>query len=373
MTNNRTFYATDPYFSSNNQNYIMRKLILSLCALFFFALSYGQRNDEVKRLVDEGIVLHDKGNYESAIKKYDEALKIDAQDYDANYEKSLSLLSAKKYDDCITLSTEIIQKFSSNPNIRQAYSNLGSALDDAGRQEEAIKAYNSGLEKFPNYYLLHFNKGLTLMRMKKYDDALESYASALKDNGLHPSSNYYTGVILQDDNRIPALLAYATFLAIEPQSDRSKKAFDAIQEIVYRGIKKEGNNTTINISMDMLDTKKKKKTENDFSSIEFTFTLLGGLDNSKGMDTVAKTAADKFDLKLQMLINSLEVNQKNSKGFYWEHYVPFFIELKKKNYTNVLANLIYYTSDKESQVWSNLNGEKVNEFYNWLRAYQWQD
>jgi tetratricopeptide (TPR) repeat protein len=315
-------------------------------------------------------VLHDNGDYEGAIKKYDEALKIDVNDYDANYEKSMSLLYAKKYDECIALSNEIIQKFPSNPNTRQAYSNLGSALDDAGRQDEAIKAYNKGLEKFPTFYLLHFNKGLTFIRMKKYQDALESYADALKNNGIHASSNYYTGRILQNENRIPALLAYATFLAAEPQSDRSKEAFDAVQEIVYRGVKKEGNNTTINISMDMLDSKKKKKTDNDFSSIEFTFTLFGSMD-SKEIDSIAKTAADKFDFKLQLLINSLETNQKNGKGFYWEHYAPFFIELKKKNYTIVLSNLIYYSADKDSQVWTNVNAEKVKEFYDWFQAYKW--
>lgn len=351
----------------------MRKLILGFCALLFLSTGFAQRNADVKRLVDEGIVLHDNGDYEGAIKKYDEAIKIDATDYDANYEKSLSLLSAKKYDECIALSNEIIDKFKDNPNLRQVYSNLGSALDDAGRQDEAIKAYDRGLKKFPGYYLLYFNRGLTYMRMKEYKDALESYEGALKDNGLHPSSNYYTGMILQNDNRIPALLAYATFLAIEPKSERSKKAFDAIQEIVYRGIKTDGDKTTINISMDMLDHKKKKKAENDFSEIEFTFTLLGGMDNSKGVDSVAKTAADKFDLKLQLLINSLQTNQKGSKGFYWEHYVPFYIELKKKNYTNILSHLIYYASDKESQVWANLNSEKVDQFYKWLRAYQWQD
>ena len=95
------------------------------------------------------------------------------------------------------------------------------------------------------------------------------------------------------------------------------------------------------------------------------------MDNSNGMDSLAKTPADKFDFKLQLLINSLEINLKTGKGFYWEHYVPFFIELKKKNYTNVLSHIIYYSADKDAQVWANVNAEKVREFYDWLQNYQW--
>lgn len=350
----------------------MKKLALTviISAGFLFALS--QSTENVKQLVREGIELHDKGDFEGAIRKYDEALKIDASDFDANYEKSLSMMYAKKYDECISLSKQMLERFRDHPSLRQVYSNLGSALDDAGKPEEALKVYDKGIKKFPDYYSLYFNKGLTYTRMKSYDEALESYSLALKNNGLHASSNYYTGLILQNQNRIPSLLAYTIFLVIEPQSDRAKKAYEAVQEIVYRGIRKEGNNTTINISMDMLDSKKKKKTDNDFSSVEFAFTLLGGLD-SKGLDSLAKTAADKFDFKLQLLINSLASNKKGNKGFYWEHYVPFFIELKDKSYTNVFSHLIYYASDKDSQVWANLNPDKIKEFYNWLETYKWAD
>jgi len=95
------------------------------------------------------------------------------------------------------------------------------------------------------------------------------------------------------------------------------------------------------------------------------------MDNSKEVDSVAKTAADKFDMKLQLLIGFLENNKKGSKGFYWEHYVPFFIELKAKNYTNTVSHIIHYYSDKESQVWANLHSDKIDEFHKWLETYQW--
>jgi tetratricopeptide (TPR) repeat protein len=351
----------------------MKKLMLTVFIFFLSLIGFSQRNDVVKDLVNRGIELHDNGAYEDAIGKYNEALQIAPKDYDANYEKSFSLFAMKKYDECIKLCHYIIGEFSNNQKVQEVYSILGSVFDDMGKADEALSVYTNGIEKYPNYYLLHFNKGLTYTRIKKYDEALDCYISALKLNGLHASSNYYTALILQANNRIPSLLAYITFIAIESQSNRSVKAYEAIQEIVYRGIKKEGRNTTINLSMDMLDDKKKKKkAENDFSNIDLVFSLLGTMDDSKGIDSIAKTAADKFDLKLQFLINSLENSAKESTGFYWEHYVPFFIEMKTKNYINVLSNIIYFSQDKDAQTWVNQNSDKVKEFYSWLEIYQWK-
>lgn len=121
----------------------------------------------------------------------------------------------------------------------------------------------------------------------------------------------------------------------------------------------------------MLD-QKKKKSQDDFSSVELGFSLLGTIDDSKDLDSVAKTAADKFDLKLQLLINALSNGKKDGRGFYWEHYVPFFIEMKEKKYTTVLSNVVLLASgDKGSADWINEHHDAVKDFYDWLDKYSW--
>jgi len=350
----------------------MKQVMFFSLFILISILSSAQRNEQVKKLVKDGIELHDKGDYDGAIKKYDAALAIDPNDIYANYEKAYSCNLAKRYKDCIDICKFIIKTLPDNSLMNQVYEVYGNALDDSGNSNEAIKIYNEGLKKFPEYYMLHFNKGVTCMKLEKKDEALSAYNLALRYNGLHPSSNYYTGSLLQKQNRIPAMLAYMTFLALEPQTERSKKAFDAIDEIIYRNIKKDGNNTTISISMDMLDQAKDKKAENNFGSVELAFSMLGTMDNAKGIDSIAKTPADKFDFKLQMLINALANSIKEGKGFYWEHYVPFFIEMKKQGYTQALSNIIYQASGEEkSSKWLEENEKKVNEFYEWLGKYTW--
>ncbi len=347
------------------------KKIISLALFAALILPAIAQQTDVKKLVQEGIALHDKGDYEAAIKKYDEALKLNPEDFDAAYEKSMTCLYAKRYNDCIALSKTLIEKFPGNPTLKQAYSNWGSALDDEGKPEEALKVYDNGLAAFPDHYLLHFNKGLTYARLKKYNEAAACYKSALQLNPLHASSNYQLGSLYQKSNRIASLLAYLTFVVCEPQSERSKQAYDAVQEIVYRNISKDGKNTTITLSPDFLNRSEKKQMPDDFSTAELMFSLVGSMDNAKGMDSLAKTAAGKFDFKLQMLIGSLSEGAKQHSGFFWEHYVPFFSDLKKEGYTGVLSNLLYFSKDAGAQSWMESNREKVDAFYKWWQSRSW--
>jgi Tfp pilus assembly protein PilF len=343
-----------------------------VCSLFFIALPAFSQKERVTQLVKEGVELHDKGDYEGAITKYDEALKIDQYDFNANYEKSLSSLYAKHYKECIEICRFMIVRFADDPLAKQVYSNYGSALDDSGETDEAIRIYNEGIGKFPGYYSLFFNRGLTYLRLKKNEEALKDFTSSIRLNPLHPASNLYTGLILKDGNRIPAYLALITFIIAEPQGDRAKRAFGALEDIRNKNITKNGNNTTITLSSDALDTKNKKKTDDDFSSIELMFSLMSSMD-TKEADSVIKTAADKFDLQLQIVINSLEVNKKNAKGFYWQHYVPFFTEMKKKEFTSVVSNIIYMSSEADSSLpWIKDNNEKVKAFYKWVGEYKWE-
>lgn len=349
----------------------MRKFITLALLSFHFLTAVAQTDSDVKKLVREGIELHDKGDYDGAIKKYDEALTLNADDFDAAYEKSLTCMYLKRHDECIALSKTLVQKFAGNPTLKQVYSNWGSALDDKGEPEEAIKVYNKGLLQFPNHYLLHFNKGLTYARLKKYNEAAAGYKDALKANPLHPSSHYQLASLHQDGNRIASLLAYLTFIVCEPQSERSKNAFSAVQEIVYRNVKKENGQTTLFISTEMLETGNKKNVPDDFRSIELTFSFLGNLDNAKGMDSVANTQAAKFDFKMQMLFGILSEKAKGQSGFFWTQYVPFFSEMKAKGYTGVLSNLVYLSADADAQSWAEQHKEKIGEFYDWLKKRAW--
>lgn len=351
----------------------MRKAYLVMAFSIFSLLAAAQENKDARQLVQEGIALHDKGNYEAAIEKYEDALKIDKDFFDAYYEKSYSLYSLGKTKECASLSKDIIKKFPEHPSLNAVYIQYGSALDDLGKPKDALEIYEEGIKKFPGEYLLHFNKALTLQKTGKNDEALEEYQFSLALKPLHSSSNLYTGLLLHKTNKIPALLAYCTFLAIEPNTKRSKETFTLVQELMGGGVKKDGNNVTIFLDPSILGDKKKGKGENDFKTAELIFTMSAALDKSKEVDSIAKTPADKFSLKLQLLINSIADGIKEGKGFYWTHYAPFFADMKEKDQVGTLARLLYLSAgDEENTQWVSDNEAKVEAFYDWLKAYKWK-
>lgn len=348
----------------------MKRILFSLVILFSAVLVFAQGNPEAQELVSEGIGLHDKGDYEAAIKKYDQAIKLDENYFNAWYEKLYSLFEWGKKKECITLSKDVIKKFPDNPGLRHVYIQYGSALDDIGKPQEAIEIYNKGISIYPGEYLLHFNKGLTLQRLEKYDEALLCYQESLKLKPLHSSSNYYTGLILHETNKIPALLAYATFLAIEPRSDRSEEGMQRVENILWGNIKKEGDKTTIMMDISSLKDDKGKNDENNFRSVEVFFALSGA--SSKELDSLTKTPAEKLSFRLQLLINSLANNRKNGKGFYWDHYVPFFMEMNEKKMVGTLAHLMYLKiSGEDGMKWLEENEKEVDAFYDWIKGYKW--
>jgi len=66
-----------------------------------------------------------------------------------------------------------------NPNLKQAYNNLGNLLNKLGRSHEALIYLNKALEIDPQYVSALINKGIALVKLGKYNQALECFEKAL--------------------------------------------------------------------------------------------------------------------------------------------------------------------------------------------------
>lgn len=67
-----------------------------------------------------------------------------------------------------------------NPNIPELNFNLGAILFSENSVEEAIKFYNKAIQLNPNFPEVHFNLGITLQSIGQYDQAIQSYEKALQ-------------------------------------------------------------------------------------------------------------------------------------------------------------------------------------------------
>jgi tetratricopeptide (TPR) repeat protein len=349
----------------------MKKYILLSLFLVSCIFGYAQ-TDRVKKLVKDGVTLHDQGKYSDALTKYDEAISLDDTYFDAFYEKAYTLYAMKRLEECCDLSKKIVRQFPDEPLLKGVYVHYGSAMDELGKSKAAIKIYDEGLKKFPGYFLLNFNKGITYAIMNEQDKAYASYKEALIDNPFHTSSYFRVAEMLRSTNRIPAMLACIMHLMLEPTSDRSPVSFSMLKELIYGNVKKTGDNTiTITMDPDMLDSKKSKNKEDNFSMQEMLFTMSSALDKDSVLSSITKTDIEKFDLKFQLLINSLP---GEGKGFFTERYVPFFKSLKENDHTMIVSRLVFKnTNDEANAAWLKVNTDKVASFYEWVKAYPWPD
>ena len=84
------------------------------------------------------------------------------------------------------------------------------------------------------------------------------------------------------------------------------------------------------------------------------------------------THVDRFEKKLNSMFESLDESKKGNSGFYWEFLAPYFIELGKNNYENVLAHLVFSNQEDDNvSGWLLENESSVRSFYEWSSNYKW--
>jgi tetratricopeptide (TPR) repeat protein len=348
----------------------MKKILAWLVFIITVAITYGQ--DEVARLVNEGIKLHDDRKYEEALIKYDSALHISKNHYLANYEKSYTLMAMKRYDECITISRFLLALEPKNINSKAVYVNLGSALDDKGEETEALKEFSKGIEEYPDFYLLYFNRGITYNKMEKDTEAQADLQNALRCRPLHPGSHLFLGRLMMDKNRVPAIFSFFTFLLAEPESARSKDQYNQMESLFMKGISesKGGTGATVIGIESLLTDRKKKLAENDFSSLDVFLSLAGALDKDDKYKN--QNPAERLHRKTGDLITMIKEQKKTGEGFYWDFYVPFLSDLKANDHlltASYIASL--QSADEKVNKWLEDNRPKIDAFYKWMENYKW--
>lgn len=350
-------------------------LMLCICLIMFTITSLANVIDppkltpkapteEESTLTKEGKILHDKGKYDEAISKYEQVLKLNSDNVSALYEMGFSYFAKKDHKKSLEIALKGA-RYKSNI-LPDYYVLIGNNYDLLGEADKAIDVYQKGIKLSPQEVSLHYNLAVTYYGAKKADKAVKSLKTAISVNHNHLSSHFaLSQVYYQTGYKIPALLASLRFLANEPKSNRSEVALKLVKEIL-QGSAKEASNQ-INILM----SPEEKKDEGDFSSISAIVALTSASrfleENKKKTDS--ENLADQVEVLFSVLKEN--VNKKN-KGFGWEYYVPYFVELDSKNYSKAF---IYYilqsTNSPEVKKWLSDNQPLVDEFLLWSKNYSW--
>ena len=179
----------------------MRLFILAL-SIFTLGNPAFSQSDKLSGLLNQGIALHDKGDFASAVKIYDNIIQLDSSYQAAYYEKSFSLYGWGKYPEAIDLCEHFMDRFPDSKLGKDIFTNHGSALDAMGKSTEAISVYTEGILTYPDSYMLHFNRGITEYQLKLYPEAANDFKNSVSLNPFHPSSHQSLSYCMYEKNKL---------------------------------------------------------------------------------------------------------------------------------------------------------------------------
>jgi hypothetical protein len=171
--------------------------------------------------------------------------------------------------------------------------------------------------------------------------------------------------------RIPSILAYSRFLALEPESQRALRTLPVLQGLLVGGVSKSGENR-INITFGA--PAKGLKDEGDFMGAEMMLSIMVAGDLIEKPGQPKDKPASPFE-RLVTLYTAMGESLKNSKpkgGFAATYYVPYFAALVEAGHTEAFVTQAWKAGNLEGAAeWAKANDAKLPAFRAWSQAFRW--
>lgn len=318
-----------------------------------------------KRLIEEGINFHDRGDYDSAIVRYKEALSINSTNADAMYELAFSSYTAGN----VRQAQDYLERaygydFSNRMVVLDM---LGTIYDETSQPDKAIRMYQEAMRLRPDFYLPYFNMGVTLLRMEKPDDAAGYLKQAIERNPWHPGSNYLLGrVYFGRHLRTPALLALTRVLILDPSGrygDQTAAMVDQILAGRIGGIKQQDSATMITLNVDT--------SEGNFMAsemgVDMMVSLKGGIksydDHIEALRTHLTIISELDSVKATSTI-------AQDTGFAQRTYTHFIRALSQDNQLLTFCHAVSLkSSQKGAEAWIRKHPKEMEELMAWVKDY----
>ena len=124
-----------------------------------------------------GVTLSGRGQVDSAIAHYQQALEIKPDYAEGHYNLGNALAGRGRVDSAVAHYRQALEV---KPDYAEACNNLGNALAGRGQIDSAITYYRKTLEIKPDYAEAHYNLGIALAGRGQIDSAIAHYQQALE-------------------------------------------------------------------------------------------------------------------------------------------------------------------------------------------------
>ena len=166
--------------------------------------------------LERGLTHHHAGRLDEAEACYRRALADQPDHADALHLLGVIAHQLKRHDVAVTLIGQAIRQNGQNPFY---FSNLGIALQNQGKLDEAIAAYRHAIGIKPDYAEVHSNLGIALKSQRKLDEAIAACRRAISIKPDYVEAHSNLGNALKDQGKLDeAIAAYRQAIGIKPDS-----------------------------------------------------------------------------------------------------------------------------------------------------------
>jgi tetratricopeptide (TPR) repeat protein len=334
----------------------MKKVSLLIVAYMFHFLAFAQISTD--SLMEIGAKHYDNKDYDKAVASYLLALQQDSTETFVINELAVTYFQKQDYVNAIKYSSKLLE--SDNLFRLSAYITRGSALDLSQQNKEAIITFKAGIKEFGYHPLLGYNLGFNLYKMKDFEEAATILERTIYKTPTHASSHLLLANSLAYLQKKPeSLLALYYFLLLEPNTERSKIAFQSIIDIYNANIVVvadgtieillDGNSNSIVPEVDLLFTFLTNNRLND-NNFKEEMSLENFISSTSSIFGILKPDVEKMD----------------NYNVWWDLYIPFFSSLSQTKHVSTYCYFITQTVSKEAYEWGQQHAEKIKSFSEWV-------
>jgi hypothetical protein len=332
-------------------------------------------------IIRAGVELHDKGEYDAAIAKYQAVLAESPSDVTAMFEMAFSYLSKRDFDKSFETAkkgaefkSELLPMF---------YDLMASSLDSKGQPQQAVDMYKRGIALAPDASQLYYNMAVTHREsLNQPNDARLALQKAATIEPLHPGVQLLLGQVYQSSGyTTPAFLALSTFLVLEPGGNQALPGYGLWRAVLKGGVDPipdagaMRSMPTPNRGMRTPGPSAAPRTdEGDFAGLEAQIAptheaFMRKLD--AGTPEIQALVA-----QVDQLLGALVTPPAGpaARSFVNTHYVPFFVALRQQKF---VEPFVYWASQRAPvpgvRDWLTANQPRVREFLDWVSKYNWSN
>ena len=152
--------------------------------------------------------------WENSITLYEHAIQVTTNSYLPHLNLGVALFDLGKIDEAISHYQEVLRI---KPNNAEAHNNLGVAVIKLGKIEAAIAHYLRAIQLEPQYAEAHNNLGNALAEQGKLNEAITYYSQALKIKPTYVKAHNNLGVALARQGRFDKAIArFKKALELQP-------------------------------------------------------------------------------------------------------------------------------------------------------------